>query len=41
MIMMIVVLCRYQEEDKDLEAQVLAKGLRLTPITKFEYQSAV
>lgn len=33
--------CRYQEEDKDLEAQVLSKGLRLTPIRKYEYQSAV
>ncbi|KAK6627167.1 hypothetical protein RUM44_009644 [Polyplax serrata] len=31
----------YQEEDKDLEAQVLSKGLRLTPIRKHEYQSAV
>jgi hypothetical protein len=25
---------RYQEEDKDLEAQMLAKGLRLTPLRK-------
>ncbi|EEB11753.1 conserved hypothetical protein [Pediculus humanus corporis] len=32
---------RYQEEDKDLEAQVLSKGLRLTPIRKYEYHSEV
>lgn len=25
---------RYQDEDRDLEAQMLAKGLRLTPIKK-------
>jgi hypothetical protein len=25
---------RYQEEDRDLEAQMLAKGLRLTPLRK-------
>lgn len=25
---------RYQNEDRDLEAQMLAKGLRLTPIKK-------
>lgn len=33
--------CRYQAEEKDLESQVLAKGIRLTPIRKYEYQSAV
>ncbi|TGZ51030.1 hypothetical protein DBV15_00756 [Temnothorax longispinosus] len=27
-------LCEYQNEDRDLEAQMLAKGLRLTPIKK-------
>ncbi|PSN38132.1 hypothetical protein C0J52_08223, partial [Blattella germanica] len=26
--------CKYQEEDRDLEAQMLAKGLRLTPLRK-------
>jgi hypothetical protein len=31
---MTVSLFRYQEEDRDLEAQMLAKGLRLTPLRK-------
>ncbi|XP_051175547.1 F-actin-monooxygenase Mical isoform X2 [Leptopilina boulardi] len=30
---------RYQDEDRDLEAQMLAKGLRLTPVKRREKQS--